>query len=221
MKWILPNEWGSDTDHDFMNKNPLHVHKGAYRQHIADAGAKWIGVICGQWYDFCISFGGFGVYPLERRAEIHDDGNVKTVTTTLAQTGRAVAALFSVPVAGASPSLEDWANKFLYVESFHLSQNEMLAAGQRATGTKAADWTVERKGDPKAAVETALVEFGKGSFPAVREAIMVSNWVPNGGGDYKSTKGTANEALGLPKEDLDEETRKAVELAKKGDPMFH
>lgn len=39
---------------------------------------------------------------------------------------------------------------------------------------------------------------------------------PDGSGDYESSKGLDNEALGLPHEDLDEATKRAVEMVNSG-----
>jgi hypothetical protein len=41
-------------------------------------------------------------------------------------------------------------------------------------------------------------------------------YYPNGDGDYETSKGLANEVLALPKEDIDEATKEAVEMAKSG-----
>ncbi len=39
---------------------------------------------------------------------------------------------------------------------------------------------------------------------------------PNGDGDFESSRGLANEVLGLPKEELDEATKGAVEMVESG-----
>ena len=215
VKWVLPNEWGSDTAHAGQNENPAHKSKIGYRRRIEDLGMRWVAVVTGQWYDFSAGGGFFGVDMVAKKATLYDGGDVRTVTSTLAQGGRAAAALLSLPVSGSKPCVEDWANKHLYVESFVLSQKEMWAAAQTATGTAEKDWTVEHK-EAKPVLAAAYEKLMTGDFNALFDVIYVSNWVPDGGGNFKATNGTANEALGLPKEDLIEVTKYAYEIAQKG-----
>ena len=215
VKWILPNEWGSDTAHEGQSANPVHAPKAAYRKRIGELGVSWIAVVTGQWYDFSAAGGFYDVDMVAKKATIYDGGDVRTVTSTLAQAGRAVAALLALPVSGAHPCVSDWTNKHLYVESFALTQKEMLAAAQTATGTTEKDWTVEHR-PAQPAIDESYEKLKAGDFYAIRGIIYISNWVPGGGGDFKAAHGTANEALGLPKEDLVEVTKYAFELAQKG-----
>lgn len=39
---------------------------------------------------------------------------------------------------------------------------------------------------------------------------------PNGDGDYEFSRGLSNSLIGLPKEDLDEGTKRAVEMVESG-----
>ena len=213
--WILPNEYGSDTAHPKVRENPLVGLKAGYLRQIEQLGKAWIAVVNGQWYDYSMANAHYAIDMVKRTATIYDDGNEKTITTTLAQSGRAIAALLSLPVSGASPCLTDYKNKHFYVESFELTQNEMLAAAQRATGTSDKDWTVEHK-PTEGAVQAGLERFQKGDFYGLLDTIYVPNWIPSYGSNYKVTKGTANRALGLPTEDLDEVTKYAYEKAKTG-----
>ena len=43
---------------------------------------------------------------------------------------------------------------------------------------------------------------------------------PNGGGDFESTRGTANALLGLPVEDLDAATERAVQITQQKDSFY-
>ena len=216
VEWILPNEYGSDTTNAHEQENPVHKRKVAIPQAIMQAGASYISVVTGQWYDFSTASGYFGVNMLEKKATIYDSGDVKTITTTLAQAGRAIAALLALPVSGASPCLSDWKNKHFYVKSFEITQKEMLAAAQRATGTTQADWTVDQK-PAEPTVKSGMERFMKGDFFALLDIVYVSNWLEEYGGNYEVTHGTVNKVLGLPVEDLDEQTKYALEKAKKGD----
>ena len=164
------------------------------------------------WYEFGLGGGGNGLgFDIKNRtASMYDEGNNKTVTTTFSQVGRAVAALLSLPVTGSSPCLSDWSNKFFYIESFFLSQNDILASLKRVTGTKDSDWKVSYRNGFEAVAE-GNKQLAKGNFRGGIDVIYGTVFLPGKGGDYSQTKGTANKALGLPVEDLDEVTSKVVE----------
>jgi len=48
------------------------------------------------------------------------------------------------------------------------------------------------------------------------KAMYARVFYPNGDGDFESSRGLANEVLGLPKEELDEATKGAVEMVESG-----
>lgn len=60
VKWILPNEWGSDGAHPHMGAGiPINKPKGDIRKLIAEKGAgktNFISVVNNPWYDFVSSF---------------------------------------------------------------------------------------------------------------------------------------------------------------------
>lgn len=97
----------------------------------------------------CLQHTLFGINLPRQHAQFFSHGLTKTYITTAAQVGRAVAALLALPITAApspSPSatsLNDYANAFIYVKSFLLSQRDVLDAVQRATQTSDAEWTVE------------------------------------------------------------------------------
>ena len=86
-----------------------------------------------------------GIHIKERKAFLVDDGETPITFSTIPQTGRAVANLLRLPISpppDGGPSLSDYANAFVYVRSLSVSLNEILSSIQRATGTKAEEWTV-------------------------------------------------------------------------------
>ena len=165
------------------------------------------------WYEFSLGDGFFGIDIKNRTANLYDDGETKTATSTMSQVGRAVASLLSLPGSGSGsgsePSLSDYKNKFLYISSFFVSQHDMLASVQHVTGTSSADWKVSYRSGP-AAVEEGYIGFQKGDFRKAVDIIYGTNFLPGKGGDYPVTKETANKALGLPEESLDEVTMAVV-----------
>ncbi|KAI9787834.1 MAG: hypothetical protein M1816_007401 [Peltula sp. TS41687] len=213
VSWVFPNEYGSDNAHPDIAAIPLNAVKTQYRQRVEELGkSSWIGIVNNPWYEYSLGWGRFGIDIKNRTASLYDDGQTKTVTTTMPQVGRAVASLLSLPVSGSSPSLSDYKNKFVYIESFFISQHEMLASVQRVTGTSPDDWNVSYR--PAAeAVKEGNEKCQKGDFMGAVDILYGTNFMPGKGGDYAVTKGTANGILGLPKEDLDDATKVAVQQA--------
>jgi len=119
-----------------------------------------------------------------------DSGNEKFSPTTLPQIARAVASILKQP--------EETANKYLTISSFTTTQNEIVQILQRREGDRA--WAVEHisstelersgdekvaKGDPRSFIDyLKLYSFG------------------DGGNRSLADTDSANELLGLTKEDL-------------------
>ena len=169
----------------------------------------------GFWYEHSIACGerAFGIDVKNRKATLIDDGKTKISTSTWLQCGRAFAALLSLPESGASPSVAEWKNKALYTHSFQVSQREMLDSAQRVTGTADKDWTISYE-PSKQRYQDAMADLKGGNAMGFVKAMYTRVFFPNGGGDivHKS----ANRVLGLPEEDLDEATKRAIELIESG-----
>ena len=222
--WVLPNEYGYDISNPGLEKDisPIGEKHKEYRAHIEKLGkSSWIGVTCGFWYEYSLAFGppSFGFDIKTRTATFIDDGNTKINTSTLRQCGRAVAKLLALKVQpddnenenDKSPCLAHYKNKFIYVSSFNISQKDMLDSVMRVTGTTLNDWTIKHEPSPsryKAGVEA----MQKGDFSGFAQMMYTRVFYQDGSGDYETSRGLQNGVLGLPKEDLDEATKVAVEM---------
>lgn len=128
----------------------------------------------------------------------------------MSQVGRAVAALLSLPIQDDSEAcLERYKNQVVYINSFTVSQQDMLESALGVTGTKEMDWTVTKE-DSRQVYEQGIKEMKEGKFGGANFLYSLV-FFPNSDGDFESTKGTLNDVLGLPKEDLDEATKRAIE----------
>lgn len=85
----------------------------------------------------------------------------------------------------------------------------MLASALRVTGTKEDDWIVTNE-DSRQTYETGIKEMKEGKFGGAN-FLYSRVFFPNGDGDFEHTKGTINSVLGLPEENLDEATQRAIE----------
>ncbi|KAI1802336.1 NAD(P)-binding protein [Daldinia bambusicola] len=220
--YVLPNEWGCDMTDEAMGKDILLGElELSTRKLVEELGkSSWIGVTTGFWYELSLGFGKetYGMEWKTRNWTFFDNGETKMNTTTLPQVGRAVAKLLSLPVEPekeGAPSLSSYKNKFVYVSSFRLSQKDMFAAVLRVTGTKESDWKIEYEESDKR-FQDARRRLFDGDTLAYRQ-LLYSRVFRDGCNDFEGKYGSvANDVLGLPKEDLDEATRNAIDSAEKG-----
>lgn len=221
--WIMPNVYGTDvTNKSLAEENMTGAGIFPGINAIEEAGvSSWIAMCCSFWYEFSVCQGpqwyGFDFSNGQKKITLYDDGNTQINTSTWEQCGRAFASLLSLKVIpddenDKSPTISQWRNKPLYISSFLLSQRQMLDSIQRVTGTTDKDWTIEYEGAKERWQRGCdLVKQGDHSGWAL--AMYARTFFPNGDGNFEAKYGLANEALGLPKEDLDEASARAVEMA--------
>ena len=213
--WILPNEYGSDTNHSEINKIPVNGAKKQYREQIESSkNSAFIAIVTNPWYEFSLLPGFYGIDVKNRTATLYDDGEFKADGSTMVQVGRAVAKVLSLPITSTdgSPSLSDYRNDWVYIRSFNVSQRDILAAVQRATKTSPDDWKVSSVSG-KASIQEGLERFQNGDFMGLLTMLFGSVFSEGHGGDYGKTKGVANSKLNLPEEELDDITEKELASA--------
>lgn len=101
---------------------------------------------------------------------------------------------------------EETANRYLFIDSFTVSQNEVLASFEKATGAK---WAAEQV-DAEEMKKAGLEKLSKGDFSGAMSLIRYINCVTGHGGNYAEYETTANNLLSLPKESLDEAVAKII-----------
>lgn len=216
--YVMPNIYGLDKENKLLAEESL---IGAtYVKHIAELeslGASYIAMTCGFWYEWSLALGEpwFGFDIKERKVTFFDDGNTRTNVSTWQQCGRALAALLSLPESGASPAISQWKNQTLYIASFRVSQRDMLDSLHRVTGTTDKDWKITYEPTSQR-YKNGIDEMQKGAMTGFAKAMYSRSFFPNGDGDYESSRGLANDLIGLPKENLDEATKRAVEMVESG-----
>lgn len=223
VQWVFPNEWGFDPDNEGLLQDiPITRGKGAIRSQIETTKSSWIGITCGFWYEFSLGGGSdrYGFDFAERTMTFFDDGKTRINTSTWPQCGRAVASLLSLKVlpddeSDKSTTLSQFRNKMVYISSFTVNQKEMFDSVSRVTGTSADDWEINYEETP-ARYKAATEAMQKGDHSAFARMMYTRVFYNDGAGNYEASKGLHNDVLGLPKEDLDEYTKEAVEYAKQG-----
>lgn len=226
--YVMPNAYGPDpVNESMMTDIVIGQPFFAARAEIERLGAsRWIALACGFWYEWslCGDNGadcfGCGVGAGRRTMTLFDDGEEKITTSTWDQCGRALAALLSLPVYpederdAAAATVDRWGDAVVYVSSFRVSQRDMFASVLRVTGTTEADWAIERVPSEKRFRE-GKEKMAKGVRSGFAEQMYTRIFFPTGEGDH-TRHGLANEALGLPVEDIDEATREGLRLQKEG-----
>ena len=223
VQWIFPNEWGYDsTDERLVRDIPITSSKEPVRQQMEKLGLSWIGVTCSFWYEFSLGGGSdrYGVDFEKRTVTFFDDGNTRINTSTWAQCGNAVASLLSLKLLpddenDKSPNLSQFRNRMVRISSFTVNQKEIFDSVLRVTGTSADDWEISQE-DSIARYRAAIEPMQKGDFNAFARLMYTRVFFQDGVGNFEASKGLDNEILGLPKEDLDEYTKAAVDYAKAG-----
>ena len=135
----------------------------------------------------------------EHKARILNHGNDTFSTTTLSTIGLAVKNALLAP--------EKTANRYMYLASFTVSPNEVLASVEKATGTKWDVTYVDGEEQKKAGLKKMASGDWNGGRPLLLQYICA---VDGYGGNYATYRGSANELLGLPEETLDEVVKRVV-----------
>ncbi|KAJ9615110.1 hypothetical protein H2200_001184 [Cladophialophora chaetospira] len=224
--FILPNEYSSDPTNESLQKDIL-LGDGRVkvRQHIEEKGvSSWIGFACSFWYEYSLAAapGTYGFDFANKTAAFYDKGTTKINTSTWEQCGRAAAALLSLKVLpedadDKSTTLSSFKNGHFYISSFLVSQRDMFESILRVTGDSEKDWTITYE-DVKERYKAGVEQMKGGDQMGFMKLLYARVFFP-GDGDYESKHGLDNEKLGLPKEDFDEATKRAVDLAAKGGPF--
>ncbi|KAK4936576.1 hypothetical protein LTR10_022563 [Elasticomyces elasticus] len=212
---FIPSEYGVDTSGPAITKLvPL---TGLKRDTIErlktkqSTGMSWTGLIVGAFFDSIFDMPGIlGVNMAGKTITVYDGGDVPFEATNLAQIGRAVTAILS------AEHLDETANRYIYINSFTISQNQMLKTFQDLSGN-AFEVNHAKKQEAQTVAEEKMragpsdeEAFGRGNY----EGIVLLMLNHGGFCEFSKTKGLWNDKLGLPHENVDETLEKV--LASKG-----
>lgn len=217
IEWIMPNEYGIDPAHNksLGEDTKLGTAILAVRAQIEEAGLSWIGLSCGFWYEFSLAgtAARYGFDFNKKALTLFDDGNTKIPTSTWPQAALAVAKTFALPLQsdGKSPALSNFRNRSVYVDSFFISQRDMLASVLRVTGEKESDWAITSE-PTKARYERGAKMMSEGDFEGFCILMYTRVFFPDGAADFTSKLN--NKDLGLSEESVDEATKTALEMVK-------
>lgn len=209
--WILPNEWGLDKSDDKVAEQTFLGGASAVYKYIEGLGkSSWLAIVTGFWYESSLAGSPycFGFDFANRAVTFFDDGMTPFNTSTFPQCGRAVAHLLALP----DSELSKLKNGLVLTSSFRVTQRDIFESILRVTKTKPEDWSTSHE-SPKERYQRGLDMMKEGGgIGGLVLAMYSRTFFPEDKiGAYEDHKGLHNEVLGLPKEDLDEFTKVAVD----------
>ncbi|KAH6682679.1 hypothetical protein B0J14DRAFT_673066 [Halenospora varia] len=220
VKRFIPSEYGIDTSvptiAEFL---PPALPKQETIKYLKSQEDKisWTAVCVGGFFDWIFQYPGLMGWDLPgRKVTIFDGGDVEYEATNVGQIGKAVAAVL------ADEHVEETKNKYVYINSFTTTQNQVLKTLEKHTGEKF-DVTHAKAKDLGEAGLKMLKEGGEwvnrggGEYKEGTVEVITAAIYGNGGfNNFSKTKGLWNERLGLAGEDLDRSVIRVVDDARAG-----
>ncbi|KAG9187322.1 tryptophan synthase beta chain [Alternaria panax] len=218
IRWIMPNYFGYGIkDRKLGGRSELANFERFINDVEKASGVGYVALVCGFWYEFSVAMGepwlGFRIR--ERSVTMYNDGKKKISLSTWDACGRAVAGLLSLPVkaddAASGNGVETWRNEAVYISSFLVSQRDILESLHRVLGTKDEDWKITYESVDKR-LEDGKEDLKEGKMLGFAKALYAEVFAAELS-DYETGRELDSGKIGLEKEDLDEATRRAVEMA--------
>lgn len=201
VRTFIPADFGScdSSSPRALELVPLYKAKTKVREYLQTLEDKlsWTSLVCGHFFDYGLTTGLLHFDIKNRKARIFDGGEIRASAATLDRVASATVRVLECEVRTR--------NKMLYVQSFCVTQNQVLAAVEKVTGAK---FEVE---DAKSEVYIEKLKKELEENPSDGEAtenmvgvvgIIDANW--------ESRANFAMETLGLEEEDLEDVVRKAL-----------
>ncbi|KAF2662142.1 NAD(P)-binding protein [Lophiostoma macrostomum CBS 122681] len=208
VKRVIPAEFGSCDSADERTNQilPLMEGKKRVRDILIDVSKRgcegegveeltWTSLVPGHFFDAGLGYGLLKFDVRKRKAYLIDGGDVKFSASNLGFIADAVVRILE--------RYEETANRMLYVHSHYVTQKEVLASLEKATGDK---FEVSEESSEEV-IRKARPKLLEGDHDAMEETVAVHGLVAS---DWSQNKGFANELLGLKEEDLDEVVKRVV-----------
>jgi len=207
VKRVMPADFGScDSADDKTNEIlPLMKGKKGIRDYLVELEKRerddnrgkltWTSLINAHFFDWGLGNGLLKFDVRGRKAYLLDGGNIKFSASTLPFIGSAVVKVLEKP--------QETENKLLYIHSLHVTQEEVLAALEKATGDKFE--RIEENSEEE--LKKCRPKMLDGDHDAREEVVAIWGVVA---ADWKKREAFANELLGLKEEDLDEVVQRVV-----------
>lgn len=194
VKRFIPSEYGSNTaDKRVRDVVPVFEAKYGTVNYLKskESQISWTSIVCGPFFDWGLKVGFLAFDGASKTATIFDGGNTTFSANTLHQV--AVATVKSLERADLTK------NQYVYISGFQTTQNQILAAAEKATGTK---WTVKNV-SAKEYIDEGNAKLQKGDFSGIANLILGVTYRKDESLADLSPLGLWNDKLGVPKEDFE------------------
>ncbi|KAI8713702.1 NmrA domain-containing protein [Fusarium sp. LHS14.1] len=195
VKVFIPSEYSVDTsNHVASTYIPFLKDKIDTLDYLKTQQDKisWTAIVSGSMFDWGLKIPGFGGLDVSARtATIFDGGDIPYEATNLDQVGRAIAKSLKNP--------EATRNEYVYVNSFTVTQNQVVRALERATGEK----FETSHGTVEGLWQDGATQVKEGQLLGTLAMLAGAIYGKGGLANFSVTKGLGDEKLGLPQEDLD------------------
>ncbi|MCJ1443921.1 MAG: hypothetical protein MMC23_004421 [Stictis urceolatum] len=195
LRTFIPADFGScdSTSPKALELVPLYGQKNEVGKHLQKLAStsqlSWTSLVCGHFFDWGLEEGLLQVDVKNRKATIFDGGDIRWSATTIDTIGLATARILQKE--------EETKNKMLYIQSFCVTQNEILASVEKATG---------QKFEVKHVSSNDFITRTKKEMEDSKNAEAVENMVSVLGiidANWELKDNFANSLLGLKDDDLD------------------
>jgi len=201
VKRLIPADFGScdSSTKRAQDLIPLFARKTELRKYLVELSLRhsaftWTSLVTGHFFDW-LEF--LKVDLKQRHVMMLDDGSVKSSYSTRARIGEAVVKVLQRP--------EKTANEVLFVQSFCVTQRQIVDAFEKTTDGKS--WNVERV-DSEEYERKEIVKRDQGDTEAIENLVWLLGAIDS---NWEGKEGFAMQKLGLENEDLEEVVRKIVE----------
>ncbi|KAB2573674.1 uncharacterized protein LTHEOB_9291 [Lasiodiplodia theobromae] len=204
VKRFIPSEFGSDTSSaEVVSLVPFLGGKRKVVEYLQskESGIEWSGFITGPFFDWGLKVGFLGFDLAGKKATLWDGGEARFAVSNLDFIGKGLVALLSD-----AKAFEKSKNKYVYVAGHVVSQKEVLASLEKATGAK---WDIAGDISVAERVKATNEKLAKGDFSTATDLILAATF-----GKEKQLGQFPeywNDVLGLPKVDLDQTVKEVVE----------
>jgi nucleoside-diphosphate-sugar epimerase len=215
VKRFIPSEYGIDTSIPAVEDVvPLTKPKRdtiAQLRAFESKGLSWTAIIVGSFFDWTYEIPGLMGWDVPaRKALIFDNGTYEYEATNTEQIARAVVAVLK------PEHIEETKNQYVYINSFTVTQNQVLATLEKITGDK---FSVEHLQVAEVSRRSLLkIKYPDShgleddpKYDSIGFGVILAAIYGQGGfNNYSKTRGLWNERLGLPREDVEESLRRAL-----------
>lgn len=213
MRKIIPADYGScdSTTRRAQELVPIFKKKADVREKLqelaggdSDNDFSWTSIVCGHFFDWGLRENFLHFDLRNRTADILDDGTMRSSTATLHRVAEAVVKVLQLSPGGGGE--EAVRNRIIYIQSFCVSQLDVLRSLERADKEANKKWEAKYI-NAEEFIKTNQARVARGETEANEDLVFALGAID---GDWTTRDGFAMDLLGLEDEDLDEVVERVV-----------